>query len=333
MAYAQGDIILDDHYNIFATGGADGTANHSVANINSIWGVGSGDKGYGQSTVLEAVTAGELITASQWSTMIARLDSVLGHQTNAGTDLTQPTTGDIIAFIDTLSGNISTAYTDRGNFFQRGTTTTGSNLDTTWSSTFPTTNSQTRTVTFSSSDAARYFFNAGGRINIALSVLNSTDNDKESSWNTLINTGVGTFSFDYTSSSRSGTGSTLSINNFSAGFWDMTNTDTTIFRLSSTATFYTANYVEILCRVTGTAGDNGGLGNVLTFTINYNDGSSDDQTTVAYTPPTDPPGSVSNPPVQGDFGDTLNLTLRARCDIIYPETTYLTDTWGTATVS
>ena len=49
MAYAQGDSILDDHYNIFATGNAAGSGDHSVANINTIWGSGDGvNKGYGQ---------------------------------------------------------------------------------------------------------------------------------------------------------------------------------------------------------------------------------------------------------------------------------------------
>jgi len=334
MAYAPGDLILDDHYNTFSTGSASGAANHTVANINSVWGVGNGDRGYGQSTVITPVTAGQLITAAQWSTLITRLNSVSGHQTNTGSGLTQPTSGNIISFIDTLATKINTAYSQRATFFQRGITTTGVNLDTAWVTTFPTTNQQTRTVTFGSADQARYFFNAGGRINIALSVINGTDTSKETAWTNLINSGVGTFSFDNTTSTRSGVGYTLSINNFGLGFWDMLTSDQIIFRLSSDATPYTANYVEIRARVSGSTGSNGGLGNVITFTIIYNDGAADEQVPPPpYTPPTAPPGSVSEPPVQGEFFDSLNLTLRARCDIIYPETTYLTNTWGTATVS
>ena len=40
MAYTSGDTILDDHYNDFAT------------SVNALWGTGSGDAGYGQSTQL-----------------------------------------------------------------------------------------------------------------------------------------------------------------------------------------------------------------------------------------------------------------------------------------
>jgi hypothetical protein len=333
MAYAQGDIILDDHYNIFSTGLASGAANHNVANINSVWGSGFGDKGYGQSSTLTPVAAGNLITATQWSTLIARLDSVRRHQINAGSDLIQPTTGNIVTFLSTLSQRVADAYNGRAAFFSRGATQVGSNLDTGWVSDYPTSISQTRTVTFAGPDQARYFFNAGGRINLVFSVINGLDNAKEISWTELINNGLGTFSLDYTSSSRSGSGYNVSINNLSLGFWDLTTQDQIIFRLSSNTAAYAANYVDIYARVAGTTGGNGGKGTQVIFTIVYVDNAADQMVAPSYTPPTTPPGSVAVFPVQGNFFDSVNMTLRVRCDIIYPETTYLTDTWGTATVS
>ncbi len=46
MAYSSGDTILDDHYNDFAT------------SVNALWGTGSSDAGYGESTTVAAVSAG-----------------------------------------------------------------------------------------------------------------------------------------------------------------------------------------------------------------------------------------------------------------------------------
>ena len=63
MAYTSGDTILDDHYNDFAT------------SVNAIWGSGSGDRGYGQTNTVSSVSAGSTITASQWSTLLARITS------------------------------------------------------------------------------------------------------------------------------------------------------------------------------------------------------------------------------------------------------------------
>lgn len=310
MAYAQGDIILRDHYNTFATGNADGSANHAVANINTVWGVGSGDKGYGQSTVLTAVTAGDTVSATQWSTMIARANSILTHQAGSGSGITSPVTGDIVTYLSTLSGKITDCYNNRLSLVGRGTGSV-TTYDDTWSSATPTSATQVRTITFASSDQARYFFNAGGRISLGLSVpAGGTDNNKELAWTTLLGTYFGTLNFDQSTNSRTGAGGTLTINGSGIGFWDLTGTNQTLIRLTDTATAYTSNYVEVVCKVTGTAGSNGGLGNILTFTIYYYDNAADTTNTSQ---------------------DQINMTLRNTITITPPETTNLSNTWGTVT--
>lgn len=320
MAYAAGDVILRDHYNTFATGNAAGTGDNNVANINTVWGVGNGSKGYGQSTTLTAVNAGDTVTATQWSTLIARLNSILTHQAGAGSGVTSPVSGDTIAYLSTLSGKITDAYNNRLNFNStRGTTTTGSNLDGTWNSTTPTTFQQVRTVTFASADQMRYFFNAGGRINLALTTVSGADNTKESSWTNLLNNGVGTLSMDALTSTRSGSGYTLTTDGFAIGMWDLTTSDQTIFRLTETTAAYNTNYVEVLAKVSGSAGTNGGLGTNIVFTINYNDAAAD----TAF--------DASN--ATATAADYINMTMRTRIDIVKPEVTNLTDVWGTITPS
>lgn len=307
MAYAQGDVILDDHYNEFATGGADGTANHSVRNINSIWGTGNGDKGYGQSTVLTSVSAGTTVSATQWSTLISRLNSILTHVRGTGSGLTSPTAGDTITFLSNLNGNITTAYNDRLLFNNTRGTASTTNYDGTWNVGSPTTFTQVRTVTFTSGDAARYFFNAGGRIGVNVSIpAGGGDNSKETGWTSLVN-GVGTLNFDALTSARTGSGQTLSVDGSSIGYHDLTTSDQTLIRLTATTSPYTANYFEILVKSNGTVGANADKGSVITFTIIYYDNAED------------------------SFDDAINMTMRAGITITPPESTNITNTWGTPT--
>lgn len=310
MAYASGDLILRDHYNTFATGSAAGTANHAVANVNTVWGVGNGNKGYGQSSTLSAVAAGDVVTATQWSTLIARLNSALTHQAGTGSGITAPTSGDLIAYLAALSGKVTDAFNNRLNFNSiRGAGST-TNYDGVWSAGSPTSFTQTRTITFASGDAARYFFNGGGQIGLTLSVAaGGSDNPKESAWTTLLSQ-VGTVEFMQTSSPRTGTGGTLTTDGSAIGYYDLTVTDQTLIKLTSLSANYTANYVEVLARSNGVQGANADAGSVITFTINYVDGAADSTYTA---------------------DDQISMTVRAGLTITPPETTNLTATWGTVT--
>lgn len=313
MAYAQGDLILDDHYNEFATGTASGTPNHTVRNINTIWGVGSGDKGYGQTTTLSSVTAGDLVTATQWSTLVSRLNTILTHQAGSGSGITGPVAGDVITYLSTLDANITTAYNNRANFNNtRSSVTSDSTRNGTWNATNPTTFSQVRTVTFQDADKMRYFFNAGGRLQLKLSATGAAGTVKETNWITLIGTNLAAMNLDFTTSGRTGTGATLTTDGSAIGFWDLLSTDQTLIRLTEDTSPYTANYLDVLCKISGTAGSNGGLGTDIIFTVNYNDGATDS-------------GSA--------FNDNINLTINCQVDIYKPETTNLTDVWGTITVA
>jgi len=64
MAYAQGDTIEDGHYNGFAS------------DINNIWGTGSGNSGYGNGSDISSVSAGATVTATQWESLLSRLESI-----------------------------------------------------------------------------------------------------------------------------------------------------------------------------------------------------------------------------------------------------------------
>lgn len=307
MTYSSGQTVLQDEYNILATGNAAGTGDNSVANVNTIWGVGAGDKGYGQSTTLSAVASGGSVTATQWSTLVARVDSITKHQTNAAYTVANGpnpiTAGTTITAVTNLSSSLSTLFTNRLTAFAQGTVADFTTGGVNWTSATPTTFTQTRTITFASANEARYFFNAGGDIRMIYNCANAGDNNKEISFDTLVDTNLVTLTMTAHTSTRTGTGGTLTTNGSAIGFYELTTANQTLIKLTSTSSGYTANYVEVLAKV------NAG-GTVVTIQTNYQDDAADDA-----------------------FGglDAINIDLTAQVRVRPPEITYLTNTWGTPT--
>jgi hypothetical protein len=312
MAYAAGDLILHDHYNVFATGNADGSANNAVANINTVWGTGTGAIGYGQTaTTITGVTAGAVITATQWSTLIGRLNSILTHQAGTGSGITLPTAGATVAYIASLQTGVTNAFNNKANYATQGATVTGANFDVAISSTTGLSSyTVDRAVTFASADAARYFFNAGGQLNLRLSAINSADSGSENSFGRLV-TGLGGVAFKNTANGgRTGSGLTLNTNNTAWGYRNnVFNSANTLVQVTDTTASYTAStgYIQVYTSSSDTTNGSNGL-NVIFRTV-Y---SITDKT----------------------WDDTMSLTYRMAVDIVYPETSNLpASPWGTPTVS
>jgi hypothetical protein len=305
MSYAQGSLIDAADYN-----GLVGSNSTTAGTINYVWDTGNGQFGYGQGAV-SAVSAAATITATQWSTMLNALNKALQHQGGAAATLgpVNYTAGSTITFFSNVATSVTTINTNKLNFNStRGATTTGSNLDKAYTNEAATM-THTITVTFASADQARYFFNAGGRLSLVASQAGDFEqNAKETNWRDLINA-VGTIHLDQLTSTRTGTGETLTTNGSAIGYWDLTTSNQTLIRLTQDTAPYTANYIDIFARVAGAAGSNGGLGTQVIFQIDYVDGSAD-----------------------GGFNDGISGTVRNRIDIVKPEITYLADVWGSITV-
>lgn len=302
MTYSTGSLILRDDYNIFAVGNADGTSNHSINNINTLWGVGTGDKGYGQSTVLASVASGNTVTATQWATMIARMTSLASHQNSTITAITQPVVGNTISVFGALSANLVTVTTNRLEKNANGTdySTGGAQTKTAgWT----TTSTATHTVTFSSADAARYFFNAGGELRLGFTRTGGTSTTKNTNWSQLL-VDVGTVVFGAQGTTKSGGTGTATVGS-TIGYYDMATTDSEIFRQYAVGAPYTVNYVVVTAKTNGTQGSNGDKGTVVTFTVTFNDAETD------------------------TFNDTVDGSLTSTLTVRPPSTTYLTNTWGT----
>jgi hypothetical protein len=307
MTYTTGSLILRDDYNIFATGAAAGTANHAVNNINTLWGTGVGDKGYGQTTVLSAVDAGNTVTATQWATMIARMTSLASQQASTITAITQPTVGNTISVFAALSGNLSTLTTNRLNKAANGTDIVTGGTATTATG-WTTTRTATHTITFASADAARYFFNAGGEIRIACTRTGGTSTTKNTNWSQLL-TDCGTTVFASQGTTKSGGAGSPTTVATTIGYYDMTTTDQTVFKQFAVGAPYTVNALTVSAKTNGVQGANGDVGTVVTITVLFDDAEVD------------------------TVNDTVDGTLTSTCTVRPPSTTYLTNTWGTPTIS
>jgi len=312
MAYTSGDLILDDHYNIFATGNAAGSATDS-ANVNNVWGVGTADRGYGQTTTLSAVSAGTTITATQWATMLSRITSMASHQGSSITAVSSPSAGNTISAFTALSTNITTIHTNRlvnSAFAATAATATAG------SGTWATATVHTITVTFSSTDTARYFFNAGGEIRIDTAISGGTGDAKYNEWVDLANTLAGQVVFGSQGTTKTGGTGSPTVLATTLGYHDLTTSYQTVYQQYADSSPYTANYIRVQAKYAG-ATTNDGKGNVVTFEVRYQDDAADNTFDKAV---------YAN-------DDIIDGTVTTTTTIAPPSTSYLADTWGTPSVS
>jgi hypothetical protein len=324
MTYSLGGLIQATDYNGFAS-------TTSGANVNNVWGVGSTDTGYGQSTTLATVSAGGTVTATQWASLVNRISSMASHQGTTITSRTPPVAGNLIQVLADVNTDLTNITNARGNAAASGTQFTGwsgtsSKTSATGSGSSPWTITFTHTVTWASAAAARYFFNAGGRIKWETSkTADATEADTE--WNDLANTLVGDIyitggtgtqtiaSVAYTGTTKvGGTGSPNTLLT-TTGWYDLTTGDTLIYKQFADTAPYTGQFIQINAKTAGS-------GTQLVLTTAW----------------TDPGGSGvgSTDAISGGTATTgISFGTAPATVVTYfpPSGTYLTEaSWGTPTV-
>lgn len=327
MSYSQGGLITASDYNNIVGSSPSATTNQ----INTVWAVGNGNAGYGQ-TPLAQVSTGGTVTATQWATAVNTLNSLLAHQSGSGSGIGAPTAGSIISYLSTFQSSVNTGYTNRLNANANGGDITGTAPGAAnWNSSTPTTFQITRTATFASADQARYFFNAGGKLVLTFSCTNTLGNAKGADWATLLNTKLASIVIGATSNSRTGVGGTASAANTALGYWSCTTANQSMITLTSASgtADYSSNSVAVGIKSNGTQGSNNDVGSVITFTIDLTDAAADTNTAPPGIPAYSPAGT---PPVQGNFNDQLNLSISTNITVRPPETTNLANSWGTVTI-
>ena len=325
MTYSVGGLIQATDYNGFAS-------TTSGANVNNVWGVGSTDTGYGQSTTLATVSAGGTVTATQWASLVNRISSMASHQGTTITARSAPVAGNLIQVLAAVNTDLTNITNARGNAAASGTQFTGwtgtsskttgtGSGSTAWTITF------THTITWASANAARYFFNAGGRIKWECSKT-STGTVADTEWNDLANTLVGDIyitggtatqtiaSVAYTGTTKvGGTGSPNTLAT-TTGWYDLTTSDTLIYRQFADTAPYTGQAISINAKTAGS-----GTQLVLTTTWTDPGGSG--------------AGAVDN--ITGGTATTgISFGTAPATVVTYfpPSATHLTEaSWGTPTVA
>lgn len=256
-----------------------GTSVTTTANtINSIWGTGNGSRGYGQ-TAIPQVAEGVTITAGDWANVTNKTANIAAHQGTTITAVTTPAVGATITQNSAVVTNIGLIYTNKNNAAAQGTS---SEIRTAANSSWSDRLTWTHTITFSSGDNARYFFNAGGQIKITMTHgasggINDLFKSMVNNLGTLVLSGhtSGTARIagvDYTGFKQvlnNGiSASTGTLSNPNLGYYGLSTTDTEAFRQGYTSgpAGYTNSFISVKIRTNGTQGSNGDNGNVITIT-------------------------------------------------------------------
>ena len=330
MTYSVGGLIQATDYNGFVS-------TNVGANVNATWGqTGTTTSGYGQGNV-STVSAAAVITATNWATLVNTISSMANHQGTSITSRTAPVTGNTVAILSNVNTDITNCYTNRNNAATNGTqygtftgavsktTATGSGT-TTWTITF------THTITWANNAAYNNFFNAGGRIKWETSKT-STGTEADDEWNDLANTLVGDIyitgaaasktiaSVAYTGTTKTGGTGTPTTLTTATGAYALTTTATTLYKQFADTAPYTGSYIQINASVNSNSAPT-----VMTLTTTWVDpGGSSAGSTDAITG-----GTAVSSPATSIGAATAPTTL-----VTYfpPETTYLTNSWGTPTIA
>jgi hypothetical protein len=247
---------------------------------------------------------------------------------HTGTTITArsaPVAGNTIQILAALNTDLTNITANRQNAVANGaqfTGWTGTNSKTAataagaWTITF------VNTVTFASADAARYFFNAGGRIKIDVS-KSSTGATGDPEWNDLANTlcgdifitgGTATQTIagsNYTGTTKQGGTGAPNTLQTGIGWHDLTPgaAATIVYKQFADTAPYTANFIQ--------------------HSIARNAGSTALTITTLWSNPEGDPisgGTAASGATPGTAPSTI---------VTYfpPSTTYLTASWGTPTVA
>jgi len=288
---ATGNIISASDYN--------NIRNKIIAVMGTTANGGTGTFGYGQGLQSAAVASTAVVTKAQWDALRFDIFNALVHQTGAVPSITSPAAGSVIRFGITHPNNQydTLADTARNNRFDIGPGRFGTNTlaATEFTDSWISQAYVDFTVTFASADAARYFFNSGGKIRFASSRTGGTTAPtpgflQNDSWSSLLS-----------SAGTQGFGGQVPDTGFSPlngrNYYRLTNSFQTFYSLNASGA-YTNNRYSLQARCNTVTDNSAGTENIIIFRALFED---------LYTDPTqgDPGNPLPNDGVDG--------TLRVEC--------------------
>lgn len=280
MTYARGSNILASDINSFIgpsnVSTAYASAAAATAKVAALYGVGFGDRGYGQTTpTLDPVAVGSPIQASKWIEIRTALSTMATFQGTATTLLPPAsafvagsaivpqvpaiTSYDLPGMIDLVDDNRLAANATNMTLVTGSTTSTrGSSWGT---NATPSITAEFR-ATFTSENNARYFFNSGGTLNLDLSHTSTSSTSQNTNWKTFL-ANLGTIALGARGTTRSGAGGTP----IARGYYDLSTTLQTVFSGNIGTGAYSSNSITVTAAVDSVAGLNGGNGSVVIIRV------------------------------------------------------------------
>ena len=277
MAYSAGDTILDDEYNAFVANSS------SPFGYNHFAGTGATVYGLGQ-TAIDTVSAGGVINASQWNALFTGITNIANHTNDTITSRSSVSAGDDIDIASAVAADLATLAASVAAGSPNATalaTSSALQTQTSGSEGWNATATQEVSVTFASANNMRFFFNAGGSIRITVGTTQAAVSNKDQSYIDL-GSAFGNIDINSLTTTRSGSGETLTTNGLANGFQDLTTSYTVLIKLTSDNSGYTGNHIVISAK---TGGGNGNSGNATSLTIKMvaTDGANDTQFTSGNT--------------------------------------------------
>jgi hypothetical protein len=217
--------------------------------VAAIMGVGSTTEGYGQTLNSSQVSTALTVTAAQVNALYADLVAGTIHQTGSTpTTIAEIVVGNSIA--DATSDNPDGAkkgfqdYEDLITIFEAdparfavaaSQTTNGTGVTSTRTAAWNTDIAHVVRVDFTTADARRNYFNAGGTIKFEATLASAGD-AKSNDWASMLSN-MGTIAMGYTATTSTGTGTVTSIGNF-----DLTSSNQVLFRKPGTGVYSANDY-------------------------------------------------------------------------------------------
>jgi len=251
MSFGQGQLIEDVDYTLV------------YDKVNAVY--GRNDDGYGQVMGNNPAANNAIVYASHWDSLRTYIVNSRIHQIGTAS-LTDVDNTTVISYSHLSSYNsmADDCVTNKrsianGQFSPdeaKSSATRQSSVSGTWGQQSANNHVLTATCTVTGADmnsdgsrrGLRYFFNAGGKIKISLSLAGFTTTadpagqGKGQKWADVFS-GAGTIYMDYTQTLCTGTGTTNSI-----GGLDLTVTDQTIFTKTVGSGVYSENYFRVWAR-------------------------------------------------------------------------------------
>ena len=260
MGYVTGEPILDDEYNTFVN------SSSSPYGYNHFAGTGATVYGLGQ-THIATQAAGDTITAAQWNALFTGMDNIANHTNDTLTSTAARTAGDPIAIKSALVADLASLAAEvAGGSTSASAISESAELESAAASgRWAASHVVEQSITFANNNQLRWFFNAGGTMRMKMTRTGNgggSATSKDSSVDEMISA-IGNFDLKAATSTRSGSGETVTTNGLSNGLYDLGTGYTVLLKLTQSSGTYTSMYVQISAKL------NAAVASAVTVTMKW----------------------------------------------------------------